>query len=116
MRETSGEREAREAANNQRGQGVNEARNRPGRRMYQEAMGKTGGQELDRGNRGILGGTGSQTDQEPNRRNRGIGAMEGRAGQQPGRQPIGIGDRQSDSRWRSLQEAMKKRIMQLNRN
>ena len=108
MRETSGEREAREAANNQRGQGVNEARNRPGRRMYQEAMGKTGGQELDRGNRGILGGTGSQTDQEPNRRNRGIGAMEGRAGQQPGRQPIGIGDRQSDSRWRSLQEAMKK--------
>ncbi len=108
MRETSGEREAREVANNQRGQGVNEARNRPGRRMYQEAMGKTGGQELDRGNRGILGGTGSQTDQEPNRRNRGIGAMEGRAGQQPGRQPIGIGDRQSDSRWRSLQEAMKK--------
>ncbi len=108
MRETSGEREAREAANNQRGQGVNEARNRPGRRMYQEAMGKTGGQELDRGNRGILGGTGSQTDHEPNRRNRGIGAMEGRAGQQPGCQPIGIGDRQSDSRWRSLQEAMKK--------
>ncbi len=108
MRETSGEREARESANNQRGQGVNEARNRPGRRMYQEAMGKTGGQELDRGNRGILGGTGSQTDHEPNRRNRGIGAMEGRAGQQPGRQPIGIGDRQSDSRWRSLQEAMKK--------
>lgn len=76
--------------------------------MYQEAMGKNGGQELDRGNRGILGGTGSQTDQEPNRRNRGIGAMEGRAGQQPGRQPMGIGDRQSDSRWRSLQEAMKK--------
>lgn len=108
MKETSGEREAREAANNQRGQGVNEARNRPGRRMYQEAMGKNGGQELDRGNRGILGGTGSQTDQEPNRRNRGIGAMEGRAGQQPGRQPMGIGDRQSDSRWRSLQEAMKK--------
>lgn len=34
--------------------------------------------------------------------------MEGRAGQQPGRQPMGIGDRQSDSRWRSLQEAMKK--------
>lgn len=108
MKETSGEREAREAANNQRGQGVNEARNRPGRRMYQEAMGKNGDQELDKGNRGILGGTGSQTDQEPNRRNRRIGAMEGRAGQQPGRQPMEIGDRQSDSRWRSLQEAMKK--------
>lgn len=108
MKETSGEREAREAANNQRGQGVNEARNRPGRRMYQEAMGKTEGQELDKGNRGILGGTGSQTDQEANRRNRRIGAMEGQAGQQPGRQPMGIGDRQSDSRWRSLQEAMKK--------
>ncbi len=110
MRETSGEREAREAANNQRGQGVNESRNRPGRRMYQEAMGKTGGQELDKGNRGTLGGTGSQTDQEPNRRNRGIGAMEGRAGQQSSRegQPMGIGGRQADSRWRSLQEAMKK--------
>lgn len=110
MRETSGEREAREAANNQRGQGVNEARNRPGRRMYQEAMGKTGGQELDKGNRGILGGTGSQTGQEPNRRNRGIGAMEGGAGQQSSRegQPMGIGGRQADSRWRSLQEAMKK--------